>query len=283
MTDPFAGLPKPWPESSSRVMTDPLVDLPKPSVEGKLDLGQVLRRTLSVWGALLGPCALLALLIHGPFVIARLVLPGPATLRAQGSGWALGVMAVYILERAMPAFVTAALAYRVLRCLHGRVLEPGRSAYVGGRNLLPLLGAGLLSSLLLPLGFCCYFVMPPLAATAAACYVVVPCIVLERIGIRAALRRCQALTAGCHGDILTAFAAAIAFRALCRSGATSLSPLLSQSLDSARPMALGIEGALALVAVLLESIATVAPIVVYNELRMNREGADLERLAQVFD
>lgn len=260
-------------------MSGPIEEQEPPWAGRKLDLRHVLRRTFSTWWALLGPCSALTVLVRGPFVVAQVVLPEPAVLAQRGTSWALAALLGLLVDMLTPALLSGALTFAVFRHLRGQVFEPWHSLRIGLRHFVPVLAVGVVSSLLTVLG-CCLFVIPGLAAIATYS-IAVPCSVIERLGVRATLRRCAELTAGTRFEVFGVVLAVAVFGMLGNAGANGLTRLLTHTLDPTNSLAMSIEGTLALAALLFQGIAIIAPTLVYHDLRMAR--TDVTDLVKVFE
>ncbi len=175
-----------------------------------------------------------------------------------------------VLFVVLGSMAQAMALYGAFQQMAGRSFSIGESLGVGFGRALPVLGVALLATLLISLA-AILFVVPGMIVLCMF-YVAVPVCVIEKPGITESLSRSALLTKGCRWQIFGLFALVL------------VAGILVQF-----PMAL--VGRLTLLGALFhfswEVLATafgaVLAAVVYHDLRVAKEGMDVDNLANVFD
>ena len=154
-------------------------------------LGEVLRLSFWVWVKNLVPFTLLAVLLHGPLIAwaAALLATNAEPARFE----TFQVISVYG-GGLVQALLSAAVTYGVVMELDRKPQPIGRIVATGLRRFLPAVAVSIVSALAVFLGSL-LLIVPGLIVTCML-YVAVPASVIERPGLRGALARSRALTAG---------------------------------------------------------------------------------------
>jgi hypothetical protein len=241
-----------------------------------LDVGGVLGRTFGVWGANLVPFCLVGLVVHSPVLLA-LVLIG-----LSGTSQPLLVILLDFLSSFLTLVLTGAVTYGVFQELRGADSSAGEILRLGLSRLGTVFLTGLLSGLATFLGFCALIV--PGFVLLSMWWVAVPVAVIESPGASASLSRSNALTEGNRWRVL-------AVALVIGTGVLVVTILLTAALTALAGVrtATGSElsawsqAFLKLVLIPTQALAAVAPAIVYHDLRVGREGADVDELLKVFE
>lgn len=251
-------------------------------------VGDALGRGIAIWLKNLPAFLVLTILVYSPVVVytaitaSRPLLGDTATLQRYE-------LVVFALQFPLNLVATAAVLYGAIQQLRGRHVAIADSIAVGLRRLFPVLGVGLLSTLiagvwftvvLLPFGQA--LVLPALIpAVIFSCmlYVAVPAAVVERPGLFGALRRSRQLTSGRRGQI---FAIILVVGVLHLIAGFLLDSFFDQDtltdhqLKVSMWLRLGVDIALAALAAAVNGV-------VYHDLRAAVDGASTEELVRVFE
>lgn len=252
------------------------------SQETDFRAGNVLAKSFSVWFRNLVPFTLLSALVYAPLIAYTAVVASGVVTRESIELWeaitGLGSAVLGLL-------VTGAVIYGVLEQLRGAPAGLGASLAVGARRLLPCLGAGLLTVMLITApvvvgvllddGGSGALLMLPLAIfsiwLACVLYVVVPVTVIERQGVFAALGRSAELTRGARGSI---FGVSLLIGLLGYSG-DFVTRVAELQLHAALWVSIG-------TSIVIGALQAVTSAVVYHDLRTSKEGVGIEELVSVF-
>jgi hypothetical protein len=246
----------------------------------KLDVGAVLRRGLSAWRAGFVPYGILAVLLQCPAVVFALVIQGSSRGQPVGMGMALAGMAVNLLNLMATMILVAAVTYGVFNHLRGQRVTLRALLSIGLMRAIPTFGVGLLTGLATLLG-CCALVVPGLIVMVRY-YVALPTVVIEETGALDTLRRSQWLTEGNRWAIFGIVLVVGAISLACIGVGTGCGVLLSSSAGlSGTPLLLA-QSAITLGLATVQNIGAVMPAVIYHDLRVGREGANIDNLVKVF-
>lgn len=249
---------------------------PTVNTEYQLDVGSVLARTVSVWSRNLIPFVIVGIVVNSP------VLLGFLLLGFSGSSSPLAVRLLDLLSNVLTLIMTGAVTYGVFQALHDRPGDVGEILRKGVNRLGAVWVTGFLMGLGVGLGFCALIV--PGLVLMTRWWVAVPVAVIESLGATAALSRSSELTEGNRWRVFALL--------LVTGGAVLVTTLIVGALLGAADGAaqrtsqeLHPWSQLALEVLLLplNALAAVAPAIVYHDLRIGREGADVEELLRVFD
>jgi hypothetical protein len=233
-------------------------------------VGVVLSKTFSVFGSRLGSFLLLALVPLLP-VLAVILLPlagpqkAPAVASAPGLG-GLGGVLYFVLG----IVAQATTLYGAFQQMGGKPFSIAESLGVGLRRALPVLGVALLTGLFTGLAF--ILLVVPGIIVLCVLYVAVPICVIEKLGVTASIDRSAKLTKGYRWQIfgLVALVGIISFIVQITLFLLGPGQLWDQILTF---------GWL----VIATSFGAVLVAVVYHDLRVAKEGMDIDNIANVFD
>jgi hypothetical protein len=233
-------------------------------------LGVVLSKTFAVFGRQFGKFLLLALIPMIPLLLLTLFLTQPGLVGRPGS-IAMSSAFTGILTFVLQIVAQATTLYGAFQEMRGEPFTIGQSLKVALRRALPLIGVAICASL--AIGLASLLLLVPGLIVACMLYVAVPACVIEKLGVTASLNRSAVLTRGYRWPIFGLFllVAVIGFIAgilllRFRVGDVIWGKLLYF-----------------LWQVISTSFSAVLASVVYHDLRVAKEGIDIDHLANVFD
>jgi hypothetical protein len=248
----------------------------------QLDVGGVLGQTFSVWGRNLVPFCLTGLIVQSP------VLLGLMGMGLAGGKMPLAQGALGLVSNILGLILIGAVTFGVFRALSGEGATLGEIVRLGFSRLGTVWGTAILTGLAVGLGICALII--PGLILMARFWVSVPVAVIEEPGATAAMGRSAELTEGNRWKV---FAVAVVLGAI-QFGFTMACGIVLALLDtpaagaapeSARAQAMLSPWLQALQDVLILPIVAlnaVGPAVAYYDLRVGKEGADVEDLVKVF-
>jgi hypothetical protein len=250
-------------------MQMPSSPLPAPTLEAStgFSAGTVLSRGFSVWIGNLPLFCGVSLLCYLPLLL--IPTPDPTNLTSV----ALRVFVAMALQSIIRAVVSGMVVRGVFEQLRGNRASLGDSVQVAIRGLWRILGTTFGASIIITL-FSILLVVPGLMK-ACSYYVAIPVAVVEGTGVSESLSRSRKLAEGYRWHIFGIFLVSVIL-AMAFGGAAGVvfkgtSGPLQTLLVSVIPS--GIVG----------SLAAVFSGVAYYQLRVAKEGIDIEQLAAVFD
>lgn len=236
----------------------------------QFSVGGVLSRSFSIWIKNLIPFFILEGLVLTP-ALGLLIMARSGKIPVTSQGDALMITLALLAATVIFQFVaTGALTYGVFQQLRGEHASIGRCIAVGFSRMLPIIFVGLVSGLLIGLGFLALII--PGLILMCMFYVAVPASVVEKPGIFGAIRRSADLTKGYKGSIfgvifiLWIIGLVVGF--------------VNEALKDDLTVYLVFN---VLAQILLSALGSVTNAVVYHDLRAVKEGVAVEELAKVFD
>lgn len=231
-------------------------------------IGKVISKSVEIFAARFAMFTLVAGAVWLPIALFGYVSDGGS---AQAEGLTALVTFAFILF--IQPLSTAIILYAAFQHMRGLPVRLGDSISRGLARFLPLVGVMVLSTLGILLGF--FLLIIPGLILMVMWYVAVPVCVVERAGPITSLGRSQALTKGHRWKlfglyILVLIVSGIGGALLPLGGAALAGPaggLLAQIVWQGVAQAFG----------------SVLIVVAYHDLRVAKEGVDIERIAVVFD
>ena len=249
--------------------------------EGTFRLGDVFSKAFRVFGRHIVGFFLLAVLANLPAYLVRLAVLQLARPSPIVPFTSIGLLAAYSglpVTMICWAIANGAMTYGVVQVLRGRSMSLAQAGAIAARRFLPLVGVAILVSLLFWLGSV-LLIVPGLIVNAMY-YVAAPACVAEQAGVRASLSRSRFLTKGHRLQIFGAFVLvwivllitniAITAAVIALAGPVTMALRAVQVVSYVVPAFLG-----AFNAVLVG--------VFYYQLRVAKEGVDIDKIASVFD
>jgi hypothetical protein len=244
----------------------------------QLDVGGVISRTFSVTFSNLPSFLLVGVLVYSP----ALLLHGLGAVFANQA--VLLSLIANLMESLLGIVLAGALTFGVIRALRGDKASVGEIAEAGASSLGRVLVVSLLVGIMTLIGALLCIV--PGVIVACMNWVAVPVTVMERPGIRASLDRSHELTSGTRLGVFAvllvvaliggaaAFAAGGVAMAIVSLGGGEAPTGAAHSLTQL---------ALTLFVLPFQCLGAAAPAVGYQDLRLHREGADVDDLVRVFE
>jgi len=263
------------------------------------DIGRVIQRLFGVLGRNFVTFLLLAILLVGlPTGIASLLqiiaegpmLSNPSSPAAGQVNFAAFafVPLVWLIAAAANAVLQGAVIHATVSDLSGSRIGFGEALGTGLRNLLPLIGVGLISAICVFFGFLVFIV--PGVLLALAWSVATPALIVERTGLLGAFGRSLELTRDNRIQIFALAIIAIVIGFIVQMAATVVAGVGSLALTAAGPnpnSLVGFMGSGAIVGLISQTttalIGAAGIASVYYELRFVKEGVGAQDLAAVFD
>jgi hypothetical protein len=245
----------------------------------RLDIGSVLSRTFTVWLANLLPFVLVGLVVQSPVFLAL------AAMAALGAENRIVQTLLEPLSSLLTLIMTGAVTYGVFESLRDKQVGVGDVLRTGLSRLGTVFITGLLTGLGMLVGFCA-LVVPGLILL-VRWWVAVPAAVIEGAGASAAMDRSVSLTEGNRWHVL---ALALIIGVIGYASTFAVGALVGM-IDGSM-VAIGtseaawVPWAQALVHVGLlpfVALAAVMPAIVYHDLRVGKEGVDVDELLRVFE
>jgi MFS family permease len=242
-------------------------------IPGEFRIGGVFSRSFAVYSAhfatffLLGAVsALPALLIYWSELIQSSGRPASATT-------AILLVVAGLLGLIIGPLVQAAILYGAFQDMRGRRVSIGESLDVALRRFFPVLGVAICVSFAIGIGIILLIV--PGLIFASMFFVAAPACVVERLGPFKSMRRSRELTAGHRWKVF---------------GLLLLLTIVNLIVVNVLKLGLGAMAGpiLALIALLIwgalyGGFSALIAVVSYHDLRVAKEGIDIEQIAAVFD
>lgn len=231
-------------------------------------IGQVITTSLEVFSRHIAIFTLIAGVVVLPVVLAVVLTAGGAP-DAVGIGVLIGV----VLYLFLTPLATAVILYGAFQAMRGHPVRLGDSVSNGLARFLPLVGVMIVQGLGILAASLLFFI--PGVIVAVMWYVAVPICVVEKIGPIDSLSRSQHLTKGVRWKVFGLLLFAYVIGILVESVLPVVGSLLA-----------GYWGQFVLQLIsqgLSLAFSSVLIVVAYYNLRVAKEGMDIEAIASVFD
>lgn len=241
-----------------------------PAAASDFSIGRVFNRTFTVLTRHFLTFSLIMAVATAP-AVALMGLSGndarmsPRTILLMfGSLFLMGVLGI---------FAQAVVVHGSFQEMRHRRVDLAESLKVGLSRFLPVLGLALLVMLGAWLGLL-LFVIPGLILL-TRWYIAVPACVVERVGVRASMKRSAQLTKGHRWKV---FGAMI----LLWIAASIANQVVTTSFAVMGGQMFGLVGTL-IIQSITGAFSAIFVVVTYYELRVAKEGVDIDQIASVFD
>jgi hypothetical protein len=251
----------------------------------RLDVGSVLARTFAVWAGNLIPFFLVGVIVQSPVLLAL------GAIELSGASMPTLQPLLNLLSKVLTLILTGGVTYGVFQHLRGERASLGDILRLGLSRLGTVWGTAILTGLAIFLGFCALIV--PAFILMARFWVSVPVAVIEEPGATAAMGRSAELTEGSRWRVLAVAVLLgvimIAFMMFCALALGLLavamgSEIATDAVGATRAQdPAWAQGLLVLLLIPLQTLNAVAPAIAYHDLRIGKEGADVEELLRVFE
>jgi hypothetical protein len=240
----------------------------------ELDVGRVFAVTFSCWTAQLLPFTVVGIVVHAPALIGY-------ALMAAAEAKPQSVTIFSLFANILNLVVSGSVTYGVFQHLRGQAVGAGELLRKGFSKLGAVWAVGIVTGLGITLGLCALIVPGLILLT--RWWLAVHVAVIESPGMAESLSRSTELT---EGNRWRVFAVVISF-----TGVAIVVGAVAGAVTALATSALAPAGAvpalrtLVLKVVLLpvELLAAVAPAVAYHDLRVGKEGVDVDDLLAAFD
>lgn len=240
-------------------------------------MGNVLSRSFSIWGKNFVPFFLMTGVVQSPVLALTVYM---ATINQEEMAKDLtqtGILVGALLVAALlfAPLATASVTYGVLQQLRGRHASVSDCFRVGMSRALAVLGVAIVAGFVTVFGYmlCCV----PGLFFATAYFVAAPAAVVERKGVFGSLSRSWQLTEGARWPVFGLIFVLGAIGAVIQQ----MVKFPAAELEGGAAIALAVVSAL--ISVATSSLNAVTGAVTYHDLRTEKEGANSQDLAAVFD
>jgi hypothetical protein len=236
---------------------------------GDFRVGHVISRSVSVMARHFLPFFVVSLIAFSPLLLLR---AGSSAVEADPLQALIPLGLGFVLLMVLSMVSSAIILQGTFQAMRNRPVNMLESVKVAFRRLLPLIVLALLESLLLVLGLI-LLIVPGLILYTMWLVAVAACVV-ERTGPWRSLRRSQQLTKGHRWKVFGLFLVLLVL--------SLINPLLQFVLDAtvgptASAIGNGIWTAIS------SAFSSVVMAVTYYDLRVAKEGIDIDQIASVFD
>jgi len=255
------------------------------SVEGTFRLGDVFSKAFRVFGRHIVAFFLLAVLANLPAYLVRLAIVQLAAPRLVAPFSAMGLLATYSsapVTMICWAIANGAMTYGVVQVLRGRTMSMTQAGAIAVRRFLPLIGIAILVALLFWLGLALLIV--PGLIVYCLYYVAAPICVAEQAGVGTSLSRSRYLTKGHRLQIFGAVALIFVLWLIVNLAITSATAIAVSALGTPAATVLRAVQIVSFVAqAFFGAFNAVLVGVFYYQLRVAKDGVDIDKIASVFD
>lgn len=239
-------------------------------------VGEVISRAFSILFKNFVPFMVLTAIVYAPIIVGTLVVLGRAQegmLEEQDPT----ILIPFVVSVSVGTFVlnliaSAAVMYGVIEQLRGQHASMGACISVGLKRLLPVLGVGVLMGLCIVLGLAALII--PGIIIYCMFYVAVPVTVIEHLGPIDALKRSKALTDGFKGSLFLL----IILLALIGAGIGMVVGLVPEAAPDTVELVIDLGSD-----VFLGALSAVVTAIAYHDLRVIKEGVNVDDLVRVFE
>jgi len=242
--------------------------------EGDFRVGSVISRSASILSRHFLTFFIVTVIAHSPMILlARTLTPQPTDVDQAvrlGVAWGLlGLVQLIVLG----TLGEAVIVHAAFQDMQRRPVRLAESLNVALRRLLPILGFAFVAYLLIWLGFSLLIIPGLILYT--MWFVALPACVVERLGPWSSLRRSRELTKGHRWKLF-----GLALLLLIGGFGSSLLQFVLAAVD-ADPI-VELIGRLIWQGLWVSFVTTVVA-VAYHDLRVAKEGVDIDQIAGVFD
>jgi hypothetical protein len=233
---------------------------------GTFRVGDVLSKAIAIYGRRIGPFIILTVIAQVPQYIALLAVGGP-TAQSLGTRVALTVV-----NFACASIASGAIIYGVVQDIRGRTFSVADSVRIALHRFLPMLGVAICTSILIFLAS--ILLLIPGLIVACIYYVSMPACIAEEAGVFESMSRSGALTKGYRWQVFGLFI-------LIFLGGVVLGIIVGAVF--ALTGSVGLLIATQAMTAIVSSFNGVLIGVSYYQLRVAKEGVDINKIASVFD
>jgi hypothetical protein len=238
---------------------------------GTFRLADVFSKAFAIFGRRFGPFVVLTVMAQIPLYVVAFSIGTLTSGRASAAN--AGPFAVLsLLNMVCSSIASGAIIYGVVQELRGRVFSIADSIQIAIRRFLPIVGVAICTGILTSLG--AILLVVPGIIIACINYVSMPVCVAEQTGVYASMSRSAFLTKGYRWQVCGMFLLIVV-------GGFILSTIAG--LVFAFTGRVGLEVASQAMKAVVGAFYGVIVGVFYYQLRVAKEGVDIDKIASVFD
>jgi hypothetical protein len=234
---------------------------------GTFRLADVFSKALAIYGRRFGPFIVLTVIAQVPQYLTTFAIGDPDA----GSFGALRAVSV-LVSFICSSIASGAIIYGVVQELRGRAFSIADSIQIALHRFLPMVGVAICTSILI--GLAAILLLFPGMMVACAYYVSMPACVAERTGVFESMSRSAYLTKGYRwqvfgmfllilvGGLILGMIAGLVFALTGRIGLAIAAQAMNAIVGAFNGVIVG---------------------VFYYQLRVAKEGVDIDKIASVFD
>jgi hypothetical protein len=243
------------------------------AAEGTFRLADVFSKAVTIYGRRFGPFIVLTVLAQIPQYLTAFAIGAPdgsarAVTAASASAGAISILVSAVCS----SIASGAIIYGVVQELRGRVFSVADSIQIAVRRFLPIIGVAICTSILIGLG--AMLLIVPGLIVACMYYVSIPACVVEQTGVFKSMSRSAFLTKGYRWQVFGMFLLIV-------GGGLVLGLIVG--LVFALTGKVGLEIASQAMSAIVSAFNGVIVGVFYYQLRVAKEGVDIDKIASVFD
>jgi hypothetical protein len=238
---------------------------------GTFRLADVFSKAFAIYGRRFAPFIILTIIASVPNYIAVIAFGSPTVNPGSGS-FSVGPVILVLVDIATKSLASGAVIYGVVQELRGQAFSVGDSVRIALDRLLPLLGVALCSTIAIGLGMILLIV--PGLILGCMYFVSTPVCVAERTGVFESMSRSAFLTKGYRWQVLGLILLLLVAGMVLGAIVGAIFALTGQ---------IGFMVSTQALAAVLGSFNGVLVSVFYYELRVAKEGIDIDKIASVFD
>jgi hypothetical protein len=235
-------------------------------------VGRVLDRTAWVLSRNFLTFFVVYAIAYLPATLLQSSVATTASGQAPGHGGIVGGLG-FLLTTVLGTLSQAIVVYGAFQDMRGRPVSLTESLQVSLRRFFPIVGLGICVGAMVALGFLA-LVIPGLILL-AMWYIATPACVVEQLGPLGSMRRSSQLTKGYRWKIFGLMLLLIIIGGI-------VSSVLAKTLTAAGGTPLKLIGDVLWNGV-WGAVSSIAVVVTYHDLRVAKEGIDVEQVASVFD
>ena len=241
------------------------------TMAGTFRLADVFSKAVAIYGRRFVPFIILTMIASIPDYIALWVTGFPSE-RPDPASFTPGRIGLNLVDFATKSLASSAMIYGVVQDLRGRTFSVADSIQIALGRFLPMLGVAICTTLAIACGFALLIV--PGLILGCMYYVAMPVCVAERVGVFASISRSSFLTKGYRWQVFGMFLLILAGGLVLGTIVGMVFALTGQIGLLISSQALG---------AIVSSFNGVLISVFYYELRVAKEGIDIDKIASVFD
>ena len=241
-------------------------------VGGLLD--RVFKMYLGNFAQMVGTLAI----VYVPYVAVTMFWQRVLMRDKSVGGMLLGALGVLLWALVFMPLATGATTYAVSERYLGRRISIGQSYSRASTHLLTIVGSGFVVGLVVMLGLLLFCVPGILFMLSYA--VVIPAVVIDGLGVTASMDRSKALAEGHRGRVFLVLLVLWILSIILTLGSLFASMMLAGPIQPGQSPPLMFEVIQNIVGLLTAPLGTIAAVIIYYDLRVRKEGFDLEMLSR---